>query len=81
MSARTRLASVLIIVGLGLASLSGQAWPQAQDKPAQKPAAPAAPAAAKGPITKLPSGFFLTAGQALTQRTQPVQSSGATCKE
>jgi dipeptidyl aminopeptidase/acylaminoacyl peptidase len=53
MSAKNRLASVLIIFGLGLASLSGRAWPQAQDKPAPKPAAPAAPAASKGPITKL----------------------------
>jgi dipeptidyl aminopeptidase/acylaminoacyl peptidase len=54
MSVKTRLASALIIIGIGLAALPGTAWPQAQDKPAPKPASPAPPAAAsKAPVTNL----------------------------
>jgi len=54
MSAKTRLASVFIIIGIGLAALPGTAWPQAQNKPAPKPAPPAPPAAAsKAPIANL----------------------------
>jgi len=53
MSVKARLASVLVVFGLGLAALSGPAWPQAQDKPAPKSAPPTAPPAAKAPITRL----------------------------
>ncbi|MGA2361217.1 MAG: prolyl oligopeptidase family serine peptidase [Candidatus Aminicenantales bacterium] len=53
-SAKIRLASVFIIIGIGLAALSGAAWPQAQNKPALKPAPPAPPAeASKAPIANL----------------------------
>ncbi len=54
MSIKTRLASALIIIGLGLAALSGTARLQSQDKPASKPALPAPPAAAaKASVTSL----------------------------
>ena len=50
MTVRNRLTWAFVIIGLSLAFLPGPARPQGQDKPVLKPAAPAA---TKGPVTKL----------------------------